>query len=1089
MPKPRKVTERGDQDLSPFKLDLTGKLIKSSDPSRLVLEDERTTIVDNFSELKNNRYTDTGVRGIRGMTPLNTTATTNKKIRNVHQFVKSQPAENHMLVQAYDASTENPVVYKNDTAIPGTGDFNGTALHTDADGAGRGRFENGPLGRLVYCNGVETMVWGGDESRLSNFTVYNPDGSFKYDYTEKVQNTLSDAANVASLFQTPAQIDTNTVVLYHLEDAASGAGDVTDSSTAGDHDGTYVGNTDRSTAQVKFGTYSAIFDGAGDWITIPDHVDLDLSGGTWTIDMWIYADDLETEAGLYSQGGDGGAADDDDYMAITITTGGAVKFSVFAAAAEVIGTAGLQTADGVVSVDTWHHIAVVSTPGASNTDYFIFVDGVQKGFINDSENPANNYSTAAFVGARHRGNTTDFPFTGHIDEFRLSDSARWTSDFDVPAVAYGTDAIVYARVGNILPISAIKFSVSTPNGTAGTASVDYWNGSAWTAVSNLVDTTVDDATSTKPLGLRATDGSMTFDSTASVAKQSIIDGVMGYWYRVRITKADAATRISNITVTEPFQALQDFWDGEPRVANSVQLFQGSVFKDYTFNVLEDEYINTIDSTFMEVDALTTSEYLTIGTFERSQGFDVKVIPTKGNDTSVAIEVEYWSGAAWVSVGAISDGTNQNGKSLAASGTITWNALAENVEFRTEVNKSDTLYFYKLSWSGTLGADVQVYYTSAIPVQRQISNYKFALHAQDRLMLFSDQADRKNTMLPSARSSVNGFNGKDSGDPVAFGDDTEVTAAVEISTKLTTGIISDILVGKINSMYLLIGSSPEDWTVVRLSSEIGVVAPLTLKTSPVGLEIAPLQGRQVAIWQSENGIMMYDSNSVFPISDTISNFFDRTKTESINLSKIADSTSFWDISNGYYEYHWCFASGSSTTLDRELVFDLRRQKWWEVDRGTGKALMCGTSVNDTSGAHYSYGCTDDGFMERIENGTDFDGNNIVYTMEFGDIMPANNPMYNTVLRHLRMSAIAKTTAADTTVTHYADMNDTGNTVTLSTIKSGYRVANPVKSIGSHKFPEAGFHRLKFVTTTNDETIGFEPLWISGFFKNVGINVKP
>ena len=197
------VEKQIDKKLTPFQVGLTGKLITSTDPSRLILEEDGGTQIDNFKSLKNIRYTDNGVRGISGMTKINTTAlTSHPKIQAIHQFTKSQPAENHILVQAFNSGETESKVFRNDTAIPNQGDFNSTALHTDASGAGKGRFENSQLGKMVYCNGVETMVWGGNESRLSKFVIYDEAAdSFSYDYTEKAQNTLSDTNNLISFFQ------------------------------------------------------------------------------------------------------------------------------------------------------------------------------------------------------------------------------------------------------------------------------------------------------------------------------------------------------------------------------------------------------------------------------------------------------------------------------------------------------------------------------------------------------------------------------------------------------------------------------------------------------------------------------------------------------------------------------------------------------------------------------------------------------------------------------------------------------------------------------------------------------------------------
>ena len=163
------------------------------------------------------------------------------------------------------------------------------------------------------------------------------------------------------------------------------------------------------------------------------------------------------------------------------------------------------------------------------------------------------------------------------------------------------------------------------------------------------------------------------------------------------------------------------------------------------------------------------------------------------------------------------------------------------------------------------------------------------------------------------------------------------------------------------MFLLTGTNPEDWSITQVSNDVGCPAPHTFKASPIGLEFSPLQTKQVVIWQSENGIMLYDSTAVFPISDSISNYFNQANSEAINLSKIAESYGFWDNSNGVYEYHWLFASGNSSTINKELVFDLRRQKWWEVNRESANLLQCGAKVIDTNGAHYNYAMIDSGYM--------------------------------------------------------------------------------------------------------------------------------
>lgn len=1073
-------SQQQDKVLRKFQVGLTGKLITSTDPSRLILEQDGRTQIDNFKSLKNIRYTDNGIRGISGMTKINTTAlSSHPKIRAIHQFTKSQPVENHVLVQAYNSGETESKVFRNDTVIPNQGDFNATALHTDASGAGKGRFANGQLGRLLYNNGVETMVYGGDESRLSNFTIYDPNGTFLYDYTEKVQNTLSDSGNVATLKQVSG-IGAETKLLLHC-DGTDGSTTITDDSPTTPHTVTAVGNAQIDTAQKVFGTASLLGDGTGDWATIPDDADFDLSGGTWTYETWYRPASLAADIGLYAQAKSGVAS---DYMWIYIDTNGAVNLLIQETSAPVVS---LATPNGVISADTWAHIRVVE----DGNDFYIFINGIQKAYVSDTDRTegALAYDSTVFIGAVHDGTSTTKSFNGHFDEVRLTDSVLSTTDFEVPASAYtAATTDVNIRIGNILPVEGFNFTISNANTSIGTMSVFYWSAvGAWTAVTNLTDNTVSGGI---PF---AQTGTVTFNSVETVARQSIIDGVLGYWIKIEITDADAATAISNVTVKEPFQRLQDFWDGELRIINSAQLFEDSKNKDNTVNVLEDDFIFDLTtagdlSSYMEMDSLQTgTEYLTTGFPERQMGLQCKLIPNHTNTTSgTVIEVEYWSGAAWVSVGTISDGTIENNISFTKSGFITWNPIAENTEFRREVNKEDPLYYYRLSWSKTFSDNVLCYYIAGIPVQTQIENYSFALNAQGRTFLFANQSDKKNTGLASSVGTLNAFNGKDLG-RFEFGDETSVKAAAEIFTKLTTGAVSDIFVAKNNASFLITGSNPTNWVVTEISDDTGCPAPYTLKASPVGLEFSPLQSKQVVIWQSENGIMMYDSNSIFPISDSISNFFDQTKDEAINPDKIGDSVGFWDNSNGAYEYHWLFASGNSTTLDKEWIFDLRRQKWFEADRTSGLRLQTGTNIVDINGNHYNYAAEDNGFVHRLENGTDFSGTSIPYEFEFGDIPLSGDINTETVIEWLQMIMVQKTSGT-VTITHYGDAEDSGTTFTMSQIKPNYRITMPVERMGKTRFGSHVLHRLKFTISTNDQTIGFEPLYIGGFFSITRDKIK-
>ncbi|MFA5340611.1 MAG: hypothetical protein WC332_02425, partial [Clostridia bacterium] len=261
---------------------LTGKLM-TADPA---------TIGSNFQTLTNMRYTDTHPKSISGNTKINTTAlSTYLKTRNAYHFRKVQPAESHLLVQAYNTGLTASQILQNTTAIPSAGDFSDTAVWTDSAGAGRGYFCNAPDGQLIYANGVDSCIWGGSEMKcgafISSTAVVADDGTATNpkNFTDAMQNTKTDADNVCHI---GGGIDTYTVLMLH-GDGADASTTITDSETVGAAKAiTAVGNAQLDTAYKKFGSAAVLFDGTGDYLTTPDHADWYFAAAPFTIDAWIY---------------------------------------------------------------------------------------------------------------------------------------------------------------------------------------------------------------------------------------------------------------------------------------------------------------------------------------------------------------------------------------------------------------------------------------------------------------------------------------------------------------------------------------------------------------------------------------------------------------------------------------------------------------------------------------------------------------------------------------------------------------------------------------------------------------------------------
>ena len=166
------------------------------------------------------------------------------------------------------------------------------------------------------------------------------------------------------------------------------------------------------------------------------------------------------------------------------------------------------------------------------------------------------------------------------------------------------------------------------------------------------------------------------------------------------------------------------------------------------------------------------------------------------------------------------------------------------------------------------------------------------------------------------------------------------------------------------------------------------------------------------------------------------------------------------------------------MNKEFVYDVRRKKWFEVVRGDGKILQGGLSVTDLQGNFYNYGFVDSGNMERLENGTDFDGNPIVANLVTGDL-PLVDLWKTTAIRWIRLITKAKTnTANQVALTHWGDTGNTSQSLSMSPAKVGFRVAMPILSEQCNALGgDYVFHRFGLSLTTNNEPFGFEPMAFS------------
>jgi hypothetical protein len=192
---------------------------------------------------------------------------------------------------------------------------------------------------------------------------------------------------------------------------------------------TAVGNAQVDTAQSKFGGASYLGDGNGDYLTCETAADLSYGSGGFTFEFWMR---IATTGVLYvpfAQRSSGAVGNGDWWCELGSNN------KIYWGLKNTAGTqyyVNLAQAEATFSANVWYHIALVRN-GNSVTYYR---DGVATG---GSETVTGSFggNDNVFVGALGPGG---YNFNGHIDEVRISNTARYTAGFTPSASAFTNDA-------------------------------------------------------------------------------------------------------------------------------------------------------------------------------------------------------------------------------------------------------------------------------------------------------------------------------------------------------------------------------------------------------------------------------------------------------------------------------------------------------------------------------------------------------------------------------------------------------------------------------------------------------------------------
>ena len=202
--------------------------------------------------------------------------------------------------------------------------------------------------------------------------------------------------------------------------------------------------------------WSVFFDGSNDYLELPADSNYVFGTGDFTIEAWIYTDGSDFFSIFQNCPFNSSAATDDYFFGVNSL--GKLEFSRHG------GTASCASANGAVSFNEWHHIAVTRTSSVMT----VWLDGASAGTSTDSNLISYNINqnVAHTIGWRVTPNYGG----GYLSNLRvLNGTALYTTGFTVPTsplTAITNTAFLGLQSNRFIDNSTVDNSITAANSIA-----------------------------------------------------------------------------------------------------------------------------------------------------------------------------------------------------------------------------------------------------------------------------------------------------------------------------------------------------------------------------------------------------------------------------------------------------------------------------------------------------------------------------------------------------------------------------------------------------------------------------------------------
>jgi hypothetical protein len=178
-------------------------------------------------------------------------------------------------------------------------------------------------------------------------------------------------------------------------------------------------NAQVSTAQVKFGTGSYTSNSLGGFLTVTPFSDLALGSGDWTIELWYFPQRVDTITSTMI-----------DFRPVsgagffpTISCLGGTSTTTTQLIFFTNGVNRITSAVNITPNNQWNSVSVVKYNGSTK----MYVNGTQTG--STYTDPNTYLSAGCIIGANGFSRNGQNPLQGYFDEIRISNIARYTSNY------------------------------------------------------------------------------------------------------------------------------------------------------------------------------------------------------------------------------------------------------------------------------------------------------------------------------------------------------------------------------------------------------------------------------------------------------------------------------------------------------------------------------------------------------------------------------------------------------------------------------------------------------------------------------------